>query len=89
MDNKATFNIPIYKDLSLILQNSEALILDVWGVLWDVIKVYPEAVTTLKEVKKLNIPVILLSNAPRRAANVERKLNKMILYFNKIHLLKT
>ena len=58
MDNKATLNIPIYKDLSLILQNSEALILDVWGVLWDGIKVYPEAVPTLKEVKKLNIPCI-------------------------------
>ena len=54
MDNKATLNIPIYKDLSSILQSSEALILDVWGVLWDGIKVYPEAVTTLKEVKKLN-----------------------------------
>ena len=75
MDNKETLNVPIYKNLSLILQNFEALILDVWGVLWDGIKVYPEAVTTLKEVKKLNIPVILLSNAPRRAANVEKKLN--------------
>ncbi len=77
MDNKETLNVPIYKNLSLILQNFEALILDVWGVLWDGIKVYPEAVTTLKEVKKLNIPVILLSNAPRRAANVEKKLNKI------------
>ena len=48
MDNKETLNVPIYKNLSLILQNFEALILDVWGVLWDGIKVYPEAVTTLK-----------------------------------------
>lgn len=68
-------NIPIYKDLSFICKNSEALILDIWGVLWDGVKVYPEAVITLKAIKKLNIPVILLSNAPRRAHNVEKKLN--------------
>ena len=36
-----------------------------------------EALMKLNEIKKLDIPVILLSNAPRRASNVERKLNRI------------
>ena len=75
MNKKRKLNIPIYKNLSSVIENSEALILDIWGVLWDGIKVYPEALVTLNEIKKLDIPVILLSNAPRRASNVEKKLN--------------
>ena len=77
MNKKRKLNIPIYKNLSSVIENSEALILDIWGVLWDGIKVYPEALVTLNEIKKLDIPVILLSNAPRRASNVERKLNRV------------
>ena len=77
MNKKRKLNIPIYKNLSSVIENSEALILDIWGVLWDGIKVYPEALVTLNEIKKLDIPVILLSNAPRRASNVERKLNRI------------
>ena len=77
MNKKRKLNIPIYKNLSSVIENSEALILDIWGVLWDGIKVYPEALVTLNEIKKLDIPVILLSNAPRRASNVEKKLNRI------------
>ena len=77
MNKKRKLNIPIYKNLSSVIENSEALILDIWGVLWDGIKVYPEVLVTLNEIKKLDIPVILLSNAPRRASNVEKKLNRI------------
>ena len=69
--------IPIYDDLNFILQNCEGLILDIWGVLWDGIKVYPDAINTLSYLKKNNIPVILLSNAPRKSSIVTKKLNNI------------
>ena len=75
MINENKTDIPIYKDINFVLKNSKALILDIWGVLWDGIEVYPEAIDTLKKIKELNIPVILLSNAPRKASKVKKKLN--------------
>ena len=75
MINENRTDIPIYKDINFVLKNSKALILDIWGVLWDGIEVYPEAIDTLKKIKELDIPVILLSNAPRKASKVKKKLN--------------
>ena len=75
MINENGTDIPIYKDINFVLKNSKALILDIWGVLWDGIEVYPEAIDTLKKIKELDIPVILLSNAPRKASKVKQKLN--------------
>ena len=75
MINENRTDIPIYKDINFVLKNSKALILDIWGVLWDGIEVYPEAIDTLKKIKELDIPVILLSNAPRKASKVKQKLN--------------
>jgi len=48
--------IPFYNDLNFMIDNCEGLILDIWGVLWDGIKVYPEALTTLIELRKKDIP---------------------------------
>ena len=74
MINENRTDIPIYKDINFVLKNSKALILDIWGVLWDGIEVYPEAIDTLKKIKELDIPVILLSNAPRKASKVKKKI---------------
>ena len=49
MINENRTDIPIYKDINFVLKNSKALILDIWGVLWDGIEVYPEAIDTLKK----------------------------------------
>ena len=67
-------NIPFYDDLNFMIDKSEGLILDIWGVLWDGINVYPEALKTLEKLRKLNIPIILLSNAPRKSKIVTEKL---------------
>ena len=39
--------IPIYDSINFALKNCEGLIIDIWGVLWDGIKVYPDAINTL------------------------------------------
>ena len=54
-------------NIKVIEKNFRALILDIWGVLWDGIEPYPNAKGSLKELKDKNIPIILLSNATRRA----------------------
>ncbi|MBH88233.1 MAG: TIGR01459 family HAD-type hydrolase [Pelagibacterales bacterium] len=70
-------NIPFYNDLDFMIDNCEGLILDIWGVLWDGIEVYPEALKTLQNLKKKNIPIILLSNAPRKSKIVAKKLENI------------
>ena len=70
-------NVPFYDDLNFMINNSEGLILDIWGVLWDGIKVYPEALNTLKKLNERNIPIVLLSNAPRKSDIVSEKLSKI------------
>ena len=66
--------IPFYNDLNFMIDSCEGLILDIWGVLWDGITVYPEALNTLLKIRKKNIPIILLSNAPRKSEIVANKL---------------
>ena len=70
-------NVPFYDDLNFMINDSEGLILDIWGVLWDGINMYPEALKTLEKLRKLNIPIILLSNAPRKSEIISKKLSKI------------
>ena len=63
--------------LSEISQHYNAFIIDIWGVLWDGIEPYKDAVTTLKKLKKSKKNIILLSNAPRRSKLVEDKLKSI------------
>ncbi len=64
----------IYKNLSEIPFNPKAFIVDIWGVLWDGIEAYDSAINCLKEIKIKKIPVVLLSNAPRRSYTVVQRL---------------
>ena len=80
-------NIPFYDNLDFMIDCCEGLILDIWGVLWDGIEVYPEALKTLKKIRKKNIPIILLSNAPRKSEIVAKKLENIGIHpnlYNKI-----
>ena len=74
--------IPFYNDLNFMIDSCEGLILDIWGVLWDGITVYPEVLKTLLEIRKKNIPIILLSNAPRKSKIVADKLAKIGIQSN-------
>lgn len=52
-------------------------IFDVWGVLHDGSKAYPNVIETLKFLKDSGKKVCFLSNAPRRASKVEVVLNRL------------
>ncbi len=62
-------------NINQIIDNYDAFIIDIWGVLWDGIKAYKYAKLTLKKLKEKNKNIILLSNAPRRAKIVSDKLS--------------
>ena len=61
--------------LSEIAGNYDAFIVDLWGVVHDGIRPYPEALNALKHLQ--GRPVLLLSNAPRRAASAQNMLRRM------------
>ena len=69
--------IKLISKISDIEENYRAFILDIWGVIWDGLEAYDEAVSSLEKLKKKNKPVILLSNAPRRARTVEKRLEEI------------
>lgn len=52
-------------------------ILDLWGVVHDGVKPFPDTLETLAQLKKAKRRVWLLSNAPRRAWTVAEKLSGM------------
>ncbi len=65
------------KNIKQIINNYDAFIIDIWGVLWDGIEAYKYAKLTLKKLKEKNKNIILLSNAPRRAKIVSDKLSSI------------
>ncbi len=64
-------------NINQIIDNYDAFIIDIWGVLWDGIEAYKYAKLTLKKLKEKNKNIILLSNAPRRAKIVSDKLSSI------------
>ncbi len=66
--------IKLISKISDIEENYRAFILDIWGVIWDGLEAYDGAISSLEKLKKKNKPVILLSNAPRRARTVQKRL---------------
>ena len=56
--------------LSELASAYDALICDVWGVIHDGHKAHPAAVEALIHFRKKHGPVVLLTNAPRRADSV-------------------
>ena len=55
----------------------DGVILDLWGVVHDGVKPFPDTLDTLKELKKSKRIVWLLSNAPRRCHVVAKHLEDM------------
>ncbi len=65
--------IPIHDGLSALSDHYDAFILDLWGVLHDGVRAFPQAVACLDELKRRNKRVLILSNAPRRAEAVAQR----------------
>lgn len=60
----------------------DGFILDLWGVIHDGVAPYPGAAETLSQLRAIGKPVVLLSNAPRRAAVAQTNLREMGLTDN-------
>ena len=63
--------------LSEIIDGYDALLLDLWGVVHDGDQLYAGVADTLAELAARHIPVVFLSNAPRRAAKVQTVLERL------------
>ncbi len=62
--------IPIHHGLSDIADRYDAFVIDLWGVLHDGERAFPEAVACLEQLQAHGKRVLILSNAPRRAESV-------------------
>jgi HAD superfamily hydrolase (TIGR01459 family) len=63
--------------LGEIAGNYDALLCDVWGVVHDGTHAYADAVQALRQFRAERGPVILLSNAPRPAEDVEQQFERL------------
>lgn len=63
-------DIPIYDGLAPLAARYDAFIVDLWGVMHDGVQAFPEAVACLERLKAADKTILILSNAPRRAAEV-------------------
>lgn len=55
----------------------DVILSDIWGVVHDGLRGFPEACATLQEFRQQGGTVILITNAPRPAESVQRQLRKM------------
>src|SRR5262245_32114599 len=69
--------VPVIDRLAAIADRYEAFILDLWGVLHDGVRPYPGVVDALHELKRRDKRLVVLSNAPRRAAPVARRMHEI------------
>ena len=63
--------------LQSIADNYDLFYIDLWGVIHNGIKLHYSAIATLNELKKKNKSFVLLTNAPRPNATVNKFLEKM------------
>ncbi|MBL8708404.1 MAG: TIGR01459 family HAD-type hydrolase [Rhodospirillaceae bacterium] len=63
--------------LGAIVDEVDLILMDLWGCMHDGIAAYPAARDCLHRLKERNIPVALLSNAPRRTEAVRPRLREM------------
>jgi HAD superfamily hydrolase (TIGR01459 family) len=54
-----------------------AIFCDIWGVVHDGVRLYPEAAERLREWREQGRTVILITNAPRTAESVSRQLDRI------------
>ena len=67
----------IIEGLSQVHNKYDAFFIDLWGVVHNGVKIYPEAIKVLKNLNKLNKRFVLISNAPRPTKSVEKYLLKL------------
>jgi HAD superfamily hydrolase (TIGR01459 family) len=67
-------SVPLIRGLREIASDYDALILDLWGVIHGGVEPYPGVLENLAALRSAGLPIGLLSNAPRRAHMVAKRL---------------
>lgn len=68
---------PLADGISAFAPAYDAFILDLWGVLHDGVRAYPEAVDCMQRLRRAGKTLLVLSNAPRQTAEVARTMNEL------------
>ncbi len=68
--------IPLHDGVGALVAGYDALILDLWGVVYDGVAPYPGVLDCLAELRRADKRVIILSNAPRLAAKAAERLRR-------------
>ena len=76
--------VKLIKGLSEIQSKYDTFLIDLWGVIHNGVKLYPDAIKVLENLNKLKKRFVLISNAPRPSNSVEKYL--INLNMNKIFL---
>lgn len=69
--------LPAFDGLREISKSYDGLICDLWGVLHDGRTAFPHAIDCLERLRAAGKRIAVLSNAPRRAAEIEARMNEM------------
>jgi HAD superfamily hydrolase (TIGR01459 family) len=67
----------VLNGLREIAENFDLVLMDLWGCVHDGVRPYPAALDCLARLRDAGKAVAILSNAPRRASEVEAKLTEM------------
>lgn len=69
--------VPLADGISAFIDQYDAVVIDLWGVIHDGVTLYPGVADCLQRLVDRNIPYAMLSNAPRRAAAIARSMDHM------------
>src|SRR6516162_10331937 len=69
-------SVPLIEQFGLLARDYDVLLCDIWGVVHNGIAAFPDACDVLARFRKKGGGVILITNAPRAGANVQRILDR-------------
>ena len=79
MKQKNIPDIPVLNGLSEIIDDYDAFIFDIYGVIHDGIRLYEHTITCLRKLREAGKDICLLSNTPRRCHEIESDLSQINL----------
>ena len=69
--------VPLADGISAFVDNYDAVVIDLWGVIHDGVTLYPGVADCLRRLADQRKPYAMLSNAPRRAVAIARSMDQM------------
>lgn len=71
------FDVPLFPGLQVVAPHYRNYVLDLWGCIHDGVAAFPHAVACLEKIRLAGSKVVLLSNAPRRSAQLIDAMTRM------------